>query len=164
MHEKTFVPYGKKYVPLHRRWLEKRRFGPSAHQVAIDAKQDREWHAESLAVTLIFLGPFFKSRFMLVKFGNSKENRSLMCRALAFALEQRYSVKRHYGVWSVDVPDWPCWLRCLWHGYADMSRYSFGEAIRRPYFFDVITSDGVEYKVRVVFDEVDGGIRYGSVV
>lgn len=132
--------------------------------MANDAKQNRERLAESLAVALILLGPFFKSRFMLVKFGNSRENHPLMCRAMAFAIGYGLTVTRYYGMWSVEVPDWPCWLRCLWHGFADMSRFSFGEEIRRPYFFTVITSDGKEFNVRVVFDEVDGGIRYGSVV
>lgn len=93
----------------------------------------------------------------------SEYNTPLVSRAIAFALEQRYHIVRSGGAWIVDVEDWPCWLRCVWHAYADLSLKDIGISLRMVYVFRVVLDNGHSYDVKVWWNSMNKGINYGSV-
>lgn len=93
----------------------------------------------------------------------SECNAPLVSRAVAFALEKRYPIVRSGGAWIVDVDDWPCWLRCVWHAFADLSLSAFAVSMRMVYVFRVVLDNGNSYDVRVWWNSVNKGINYGAV-
>lgn len=99
---------------------------------------------------------------MRVTFVSQVSTAPLLSRAIGMAIEKRLPVSRSYIKWSVEVPDWPAWLRCLWHGYADLSRGCNADDMRKRYIFEVSLDGSSSYNVWVVFDEQSGGLRYGS--
>lgn len=100
---------------------------------------------------------------MVVKFTALPVTSGFLCYAVLNAMLVRYPVSKSYRTVSITVPDWPSWLRCMWHAYAMMSRESCPDVMRRVYLFRVKVDSGAEYKVAVSFDVVCGGLRYGSV-
>lgn len=100
---------------------------------------------------------------MEVKFGVYRESSVLLWRAVGIAIERRYSVSRRNGLWHVVVPDWPAWLSCLWHAWAELSRGSYADAMLRHYVFTVTMDDGWHGCVEVWYDMNTGGVHYGSV-
>lgn len=100
---------------------------------------------------------------MVVEFTPLPVTSGFLCHAVVNALLAHHSVSKVYRTWSVTVPDWPSWLRCMWHAFAISSRGSYGDAMRRVYRFRVTVDSGATYEVAVRFDLDSGGLRYGSV-
>lgn len=87
----------------------------------------------------------------------------LVSRAIAFALEKRYPIVRSGGAWIVEVDDWPCWLRCVWHAFADLSLSDNAVSMCMAYVFYVVLENGNSYDVKVWWNSMNNGINYGSV-
>lgn len=93
----------------------------------------------------------------------SAYNSPLVSRAIAFALEQRYPIVRSGGAWIVGVVDWPCWLRCVWHAFAELSLTAGAVSMSTVYMFRVVLDNGHSYDVKVWWNSQNNGINYGSV-
>lgn len=80
--------------------------------------------------------------------------------ALDYAIENRYSVVMNGIECVVTVPEWECWLKLMWRGFAKASALSNPAAMRQRYLFRVL-----DYNVPffVMYDEEMNGLRYGRV-
>lgn len=83
--------------------------------------------------------------------------------AVSHAVSSRISVTLKFGCATINVPDFPTFLRCMWAGYSYCSSRSLGEQMRRIYTISICMDDGTMYGVWVRYDEDSKGIRYGSI-
>ena len=82
---------------------------------------------------------------------------------VAHAASKRYPISLMFGCAKVTVPDFPAFLECMWAGFCECSKHSFGEQMRRLYTATVVVDDGHIYPVWIRYDEESGGVRYGSI-
>lgn len=83
--------------------------------------------------------------------------------AISHAVSNKIPITLQFGCATFNVPDFPAFLKCMWAGFCECSKKSLGNQMRRTYNVSVSMDDLYLFGVWVRYDEVIGGIRYGSV-
>lgn len=84
--------------------------------------------------------------------------------AVSHAVSKRYPVSLQFGCAKITVPDFPSFLECMWVGFGECSKRSFGEQMRRVYTATVSLDDEHFYSIWFRYDDISMGIRYGSIL
>lgn len=100
---------------------------------------------------------------MIVSISYVKGTNPVLIAACEMAIEKKFPVSLVYGNLRISVEEFQDFLTCIWHGYAEASKGSYGWAMKRRYECVVVMPNESRYNVWFQLDEDLKGIRYGSI-
>lgn len=100
---------------------------------------------------------------MIVSISYEKGTNPVLVAACEKAIDSRMPVSMVYGNLRISAVEFRDFLTCMWHGYAEASKRSYGWAMKRRYECTVVVSNVNRYYVWFQLDEDLKGIRYGSI-
>lgn len=99
---------------------------------------------------------------MIVYIDYEKGTNPVLVAACEEAIERRMPVSMIYGNLRITAVEFRDFLSCIWHGFAEASKGSYGWATRRRYTCQVLMENRGHYDVWFQMDEGLKGIHYGS--
>lgn len=99
---------------------------------------------------------------MIVTISYEKGTNPVLVAACEMAIERRMPVSMVYGNLRISAVEFRDFLSCIWHGFAEASKGSYGWALRRRYTCTVVMPNEQRYNVWFQMAEDVKGICYGS--